>query len=79
MRNLASFVSLLSMLLISGCSQEEMLKNDSISSSGEGRTFTTSFENNDSRTYLEDGLYSRWTEGSANRFREWFYYDSNGH
>ena len=49
-------------MLVSGCSQEEMLRNGT-SVSGEGRTFTTSFENDESRTYLEDGLYSRWTEG----------------
>ena len=49
-------------MLVNGCTQEEMLRN-STSVSGEGRTFTTSFENDESRTYLEDGLYSRWTEG----------------
>jgi len=49
-------------LLVSGCSQDEMLRHDT-SASGKGRTFTTEFEQNDSRTYLEDGLYSRWTEG----------------
>ncbi len=49
-------------LLVSGCSQEEMLRNGTFVS-GKGRTFTTSFENDESRTYLEDGLYSRWTEG----------------
>ena len=62
MKNLVSFICLLPLLLVSGCSEEEVLKNDSTSASGEGRTFTTSFENGDSRTYLEDGLYSRWTE-----------------
>lgn len=63
MKNLVSFISLLALLMVSGCSQEEMLKNGMTSSSDEGRTFTTSFENDDSLTYLEDGLYSRWTEG----------------
>ena len=63
MKNLVSFICLLPLLLVSGCSEEEVLKNDSTSASGEGRTFTTSFEQNGSRTYLENGLYSRWTEG----------------
>ena len=61
MKKLVSFISLLA-LLVSGCTQEEMLRNDT-SVSGEGRTFTTSFENNESRTYLENGKYSYWTEG----------------
>ena len=61
MKNIVSFIFLLAML-VSGCTQEEMLRNGT-SVSGEGRTFTTSFENDESRTYLEDGLYSRWTEG----------------
>jgi len=55
------WMSILLALLVSGCSQEEMLKHTS-SASG-GRVFTTSFENDESRTYLEDGKYSRWTEG----------------
>ena len=63
MKNLVSFFCLLSLLLVSGCGQEEVLKNDSTSVPREGRTFTTSFENNDSRTYVENGLYSRWTKG----------------
>ena len=61
MKNIVSFVFLLA-LLVSGCSQDEVLLNGT-SASGEGRTFTTSFENNESRTYLEDGRLSRWTEG----------------
>ena len=61
MKNLVSFVFLLA-LLVSGCSEEEMLRNGT-SASGEGRTFTTSFEKNESRTYVENGVYSRWTEG----------------
>jgi hypothetical protein len=63
MKNLVSFISLLA-LLVSGCTQEEMLRNDT-SVSGEGRTFTTSFENDESRTYVEDGHLSRWTEGDC--------------
>ena len=61
MKNLVSFVFLLA-LLVSGCSQDEVLLNGT-SAFGEGRTFITSFENNESRTYLEDGRLSRWTEG----------------
>ena len=61
MKNLFCLISLLA-LLVSGCSEEEMLRNGT-SASGEGRTFTTSFEKIESRTYLENGLYSRWTEG----------------
>ena len=48
---------------MSGCSQKELLKNGTTSAFEEGRIFTTKFEQNDSRIYLEDGLYSRWTEG----------------
>lgn len=60
MKKIVSFISLLA-LLVSGCSQEEMLHHGT-SVSG-GRVFTASFENNESRTYLEDGRLSRWTEG----------------
>ena len=61
MKTIVSYICLLA-LLLSGCTQEEMLRNGT-SASGEGRTFTTSFEQNESRTYLEDGHLSRWTEG----------------
>ncbi|MBQ8520421.1 MAG: hypothetical protein IJ456_03380, partial [Bacteroides sp.] len=61
MKNVVSFIFLLA-LLVSGCSQEEMSKHGT-SSTSEGRVFTTSFEQNDSRTYVEDGHLSRWTEG----------------
>jgi len=60
MKNIVSFIFLLAML-VSGCSQEEMFRNGT--SASEGRIFTTSFENDESRTYLEDGRFSRWTEG----------------
>ena len=60
MKKLFCLISLLA-LLVSGCSEEEMLRNGT-SASG-ARVFTTSFENDESRTYLENGLYSRWTEG----------------
>ena len=61
MKTIVSYICLLA-LLMSGCSQEEMLRNGT-SVSGESRTFTTSFENIESRTYLEDGRLSRWTAG----------------
>ena len=61
MKNVVPFIFLL-ILLVSGCSQEEMSKHGT-SSTSEGRVFTTSFEQNDSRTYVEDGHLSRWTEG----------------
>lgn len=61
MKNILIFVFLFA-LIASGCTQKEML-NQATSAFGEGRTFTTSFENDESRTYVENGLYSRWTEG----------------
>lgn len=61
MKKFVYLISLLA-LLVSGCSQEEMMKH-AASASGEGRIFTSSFENNESRTYVEDGRLSRWTEG----------------
>jgi hypothetical protein len=61
MKPIVSYICLLA-LLLSGCTQEEMLRNGT-SASGEGRTFTTSFEKIESRTYLEDGLLTRWTAG----------------
>ena len=59
MKKLVPIICLLA-LLVSGCTQEEILQNGT-SASG-GRTFTTAFEQNESRTYLEDGKYSYWTE-----------------
>ena len=58
MKNLVSFIFLLA-LLVSGCSQEEMLKG--VTSASSGRIFTTSFEQKDSRTFVKDGYLSRWT------------------
>ena len=46
-------------LLVSGCSQEEMLKTSSASA----LKFTASFEQDESRTYVEEGNLLRWTEG----------------
>ena len=60
MKNLVSFIILLA-ILVSGCTQDEMLRNGT-SASG-GRIFTTSFENDESRTYVEDGHLLRWTAG----------------
>ena len=60
MRNLVFFIFLLT-FLVSGCSQEEMLKG--VTSASSGRIFTTSFEQKDSRTFVKDGYLSRWTEG----------------
>ena len=46
-------------ILVSGCSQEELSRNESVN----GRTFTASFEQNESRTYIEDSKHLRWTTG----------------
>ena len=53
------WISFLLALLVSGCSQEDMFRNQP--SVPEGRVFTTSFEGSESRTYL-DGKLSYWTE-----------------
>lgn len=50
---------LLLTILVSGCNQEEILKNESAN----GKTFTASFEQNESRTYVEEGNLLRWTKG----------------
>lgn len=60
MKNVVPFIFLLA-LLVSGCTQDEMLRNGTFSSGG--RIFTTSFENDESRTYVEDGHLLRWTAG----------------
>ena len=44
-------------LLISGCTQDELVKSES----SNGRQFTASFEQNESRTYIEEGNLLRWT------------------
>lgn len=61
MKQVLFFVLLLAML-VSGCSQEEMLRNGTFASE-ESRIFITSFEKNESRTYVENGCLSRWTKG----------------
>ena len=47
-------------LLVSGCSQEELWNKQSTAS--EERTFTASFEQNESRTYIDEGNLQRWTK-----------------
>lgn len=44
-------------LLVSGCTQDELVKSES----SNGRQFVASFEQNESRTYVEDGNLLRWT------------------
>ena len=55
------FLSLLlfAMILASSCSQEEIVQQQTVSLSD--CKFVASFEQNESRTYLEDGKYLRWT------------------
>ena len=59
MKKYLSLICLLA-LWISGCSQEDVLKDQS--TPAEGRIFTTSFDYDGSRTYLEEGRFTRWTE-----------------
>lgn len=47
------------MILASSCSQEEIVQQQTVSLSD--CKFVASFEQNESRTYLEDGKYLRWT------------------
>ena len=58
MKNIIFIYSLL-ILLVSGCSQEESI----FSSSTNSVKFTATFEQNESRTYIEEGKYLRWTKG----------------
>ena len=60
MKNFVPLLFLIA-LMVSGCTQDDMLRNGT-SASG-GRKFTASFEQDDSRTYVEDGRFYRWTEG----------------
>ena len=53
------WISILLALLVSGCSQKEEFNNQNVAP--EGRVFTTSFENNQSRTFVKDGYLSCWT------------------
>ena len=58
MKKYLSFILPLA-LFVSGCSQEESLNKQT--ESLDGRTFTASFEEGKSRTYLEEEKYLRWT------------------
>ncbi len=58
MKKYALFCILL-ILLVSGCSQDKILLDESKIS--DGRVFTTSLQSGDSRTYVENGRISRWT------------------
>lgn len=60
MKNFLSLLLPLAMLA-SGCAQEEF-QNDLLDSQG-GRVFTASFEQNETRTYLEEGSLLRWNAG----------------
>lgn len=57
MKKLYSLI-LLFTILVSGCSQDEMLKEQP--SSSESLIFTASFENNTTRTYLNENEHLRW-------------------
>jgi hypothetical protein len=60
MRRYFSLLCILALLV--GCyNTDEQLINEPIPS--EGRIFTASFEQNDTRTYVEEGNLLRWTEG----------------
>ena len=48
-------------LVAAGCYQEELSVTPQTDC--EGRTYTTSFEDNETRTYVEDGVLLRWTAG----------------
>ena len=56
-------VFLLLVVLLSGCTKEENMGNEPTVT--KGRVFTSSFENNESRTYVENGTSSRWTAGDT--------------
>ena len=53
------WISFLLVLMVVGCSQEDVLRKGQTLS--DGRIFTTSFENSKSRTYVEEGNLLRWT------------------
>ena len=60
MKNLLSFLLPVAILL-NGCTQEEL--RNSQPDFQDGRTFTASFEQDRTRTYVEDGNLLRWTAG----------------
>ena len=60
MKNIYSMI-FMSALLLSGCVQEEISENKAYP---DGRQFTASFEEDEeTRTYVEDGVLLRWTSG----------------
>ena len=58
MKNILSIMFLFA-LLASSCSEDELVKNQPINS----LKFTATFEQNESRTYVEEGNLLRWTKG----------------
>ena len=60
MKNILSIAFSL-LILVSGCSQEEFVRNQDQPS--DCKIFTASFEQNESRTYIEEGNLLRWTAG----------------
>ena len=73
MKKHLSLICLLA-ILINGCNQEEWQKNQSVSS--KGKTFTASFELNESRTYVEGGNLLRWTTGDQISLFEGYTFNS---
>ena len=63
MKNILSLILLIS-ILVSGCSQEELLKNESTKLP----KITAGFEQDESRTYIEEGNLLRWTENDQISF-----------
>ena len=59
MKNLVYILSLLT-LLISGCNKEEISRN--VTSTSRNRIFTTSFEQNESRTFMNEKRQLSWTK-----------------
>lgn len=59
MKNLLSLIGLF-VIIVSGCSQDDALNQFASSNS---KKFTASFETNESRTYIEEGKWLRWTKG----------------
>lgn len=63
MKKYLSLIFLLT-ILVSGCSQEELLKNESTNLP----KITAGFEQDESRTYIEEGNLLRWTENDQISF-----------
>ena len=63
MKNMLSLILLIS-ILVSGCSQEEFLKNQTTNLP----KITAGFEQNESRTYIEEGNLLRWSENDQISF-----------